>query len=63
MNIVLEEADETRFWLELMRRTHLVQSTEVASIYRLADEIVAMALASRQTARRGLTPEKDQPTF
>ena len=59
MNIVLEEADETRFWLELMRRTELVQSAEVTSIHGLADEVVAMALASRRTARRGSTPDGD----
>ena len=62
MNIVLEEADETRFWLDLMRRTHFVQSGEITSIYGLADEVVAMALASRQTARRGSSSRGEQAT-
>jgi four helix bundle protein len=59
MNIVLEEADETRFWLELMRKTHLVGSDAISPIYGLADEVVAMALASRQTARRGSAPSEE----
>ncbi|MBW0000415.1 MAG: four helix bundle protein [Verrucomicrobia bacterium] len=63
INIVLEEADETRFWLELRRRTHLVQSAEVISIYGRADEVVAMALAARQTTRHNESPEKDRTTF
>ena len=49
INIVLEEADETKFWCELLRDTNVSTSSELDAIRSLADEVVAMATASKYT--------------
>jgi four helix bundle protein len=40
--IVVEEADETQFWLELMLESNLVSSTEIEPLQQEATEILAM---------------------
>ena len=49
--IVLEEADESLFWLELMVESDLVAKTRVDKLLKEADELTAIFTTSLKTAR------------
>jgi hypothetical protein len=51
MGIVLEEADESEFWLELVDECALQGPDRVTKLRAEAGELVAMAAASVLTAR------------
>lgn len=51
MGIVLEEADESLFWIELFEETTAVSNALTEKLKEQADEIVAMAFASLKTAK------------
>lgn len=51
IGIVVEEADETQFWLELLEEAHTVEPTRLASLKREIDELVAIFTASHKTAK------------
>jgi four helix bundle protein len=55
ISIVLEEADESAFWLELLVDTELVTESKLASLRSEADQLVAIFNASRATARKNQT--------
>ena len=56
MCIVLEEADESKFWLERIERKRLSRQLEcVRQAIACADEIIAMTFSSRRTAQTGAT--------
>jgi len=48
--IVIEEADESAFWLEIIIESKLMQAGLVAPLLNEADEIIAIMVASRITA-------------
>jgi four helix bundle protein len=51
---VLEEADESKFWLERIERKRLSRQLErVRQAIASADEIIAMTFSSRRTAQTG----------
>jgi len=50
--IVLEEADETLFWLELLGDSGIVAVVKLRELTVEADELVAIFAASRSTARK-----------
>ena len=50
LGIVLEEADEALFWLELLERTRLIDPQALAPRFREAREVVAIFAASCRTA-------------
>jgi four helix bundle protein len=50
IGIVLEEADECVYWLELLRASGIVGREKLAPITREAEELVAIFAASRLTA-------------
>jgi four helix bundle protein len=52
MTIVEEEADECGYWLELLSESGKVTASKMTSLHREADELVAIAVASINTARR-----------
>ena len=52
MGIVEEEADETLFWLELLEESDLVLAAKLTAIKQEADELIAITVASIETARR-----------
>lgn len=53
MKIVEEEADETCYWLEDLAQSHpKIEKEKLAILYREAEEIVAMTVASIRKARR-----------
>ena len=59
MCTVLEEADESKFWLERIERNRLSRQLErVRQAVASADEIIAMTFSSRRTAQTGATSHR-----
>jgi len=54
MSIVEEEADECAYWIELLVETDQVKAQRVALLLSEVNESVAIASASRITARKGI---------
>ena len=52
LGVVLEEADESLFWLELMVDSRLVSATRAEKLLKEADELTAMFVSSLNTAKR-----------
>jgi four helix bundle protein len=59
LGTVLEEADETAFWLEMIADANLLGAPQVESLQREANELVRIFSASVQTAR---THQRDSPS-
>ena len=51
--IVIEEADESAFWLELLVDAGLVQDRKLKDLRSEANQLVAIFNASRTTAKKG----------
>lgn len=51
LSIVVEEADETLYWLELLKESGLIQPERLRELIKEADELVAIATSSRKTAK------------
>ena len=51
LGTVVEEADETLFWLDLLLETGLVTHERITPIVREANELLAIFSASRRTAK------------
>ena len=51
ITIVLEEADETDFWIELAKRAALVSAKQVEKLQSEAVELIKIFGATRRTAR------------
>lgn len=51
MSIVVEEADESLFWLELLGDANLVSEKELAPIYKETLEIVKIVSKARKNVR------------
>ena len=51
LDIVLEEADETLFWLELLIDSGLLPAARLANLSSETNEITAMTIASLKTLR------------
>ena len=52
MGTVEEETDESLYWMELLIEAEIVESVKLESLMNEADEILAMTVASINTARR-----------
>lgn len=50
IGVVLEEADESVYWLELLKESGLVSEQKLSSLLHEAEELVAIFAASRITA-------------
>ncbi len=53
MGTVEEECDESIYWMELLEQSGKIQSAMLMPLKREASEILAMVVASINTARRG----------
>lgn len=51
IGVVVEEADETVFWLEMLADSGIVRPEKLANLLTEATELVAIFTASRKTAR------------
>jgi four helix bundle protein len=58
ISLVIEEADESAFWLELMADAELVSAVRLCNLRSEANELVAIFNASRITARKALEAAK-----
>lgn len=52
MGIVEEETDESMYWMEVLMESGLAKTVDVRSLYEEADEILAMTVASINTAKK-----------
>lgn len=52
LGVVLEEADESVFWLELMIDAQLITAERGARLLRESDELTTIFVASLKTAKR-----------
>ncbi|WP_370647603.1 hypothetical protein [Rhodohalobacter sp. 614A] len=53
--MVVEEADESVFWLEILNEAGVLSSKKIHPVLTEAWEILAIMAASRKTAARRLT--------
>jgi four helix bundle protein len=53
MGVVVEEADETVFWLELLVEADIVPETKLSDLLSEANELLAIFAASQRTAKGG----------
>jgi len=51
LGIVIEEADETVFWLELLSDSGIIPGSKLRELMAEGNELVAIFLASRKTAK------------
>lgn len=51
MGVVVEEADETVFWLELLAESGVVKASRLSQLLAEANQFVFIFSASRRTAR------------
>lgn len=54
IGIVIEEADESIFWIELMIEANLVKKSLVESLLQEAEEILAIMISSSNSARKNI---------
>jgi len=52
MGVVVEEADESAFWMELLIDAHKTTPEKSGALLREANELVAIAVSSINTSRR-----------
>ncbi|MFH1124834.1 MAG: four helix bundle protein [Pseudomonadota bacterium] len=52
LSIVEEEADETLFWLELIKEMEIIDKTSLGSLMQENDEIIAITVSSIKTSRK-----------
>ena len=52
IGVVVEEADETVFWLELLVETEVVKQGKMENLLQEANELLAIFAASQLTAKR-----------
>ena len=53
LSIVLEEVDESRFWLEFIIDEQLLNEGRVLPLLKEAEELTAIFISSRKTAKKG----------
>lgn len=56
IGVVVEEIDETLFWLELLVETGIVPKKRMAALLAEANELLAIFAASQRTARTQAPP-------
>lgn len=54
ISIVIEEADETEFWLDFIRDEGLIKTDKVDLLQKEAHELASIFIASRRTAQKNL---------
>jgi four helix bundle protein len=61
IGVVVEEADESVFWIELLVDAELIEPERVADLLDEANQLVALFFASYRTARRSQVPRSPDP--
>ena len=52
MNIALKEANETEYWLSLLKDTDYLDEDQFSSLHSACRELIAMLVATVKTARK-----------
>ncbi len=52
LSIVIEEADESYFWLEFIIDENLLRKNQVEALLNEANELISIFISSRKTARK-----------
>jgi four helix bundle protein len=52
LSIVVEEADESLYWLELLQESGLIKPRQLTELLKEAYELVAINVAARKTAKQ-----------
>ncbi len=52
LSIVVEEADETLYWIELLEESGLFKAGQLAELRKEANELLSTVIASRKTSKR-----------
>ena len=52
LSVVEEEADETLFWLEVIKEMKIFQYSKIDALMKENDEIIAIVVASIRTAKK-----------
>src|SRR5271157_4427601 len=52
LSVVVEEADESLYWLELLHESNLIKPERLSDLLNEANEIVAISVAARKTAKQ-----------
>lgn len=58
ITIVLEEADESGFWIELTERSRLLPSKRLKALLQEAEELMKIFNATRTTTKRRVTANR-----
>ena len=53
LSIVVEETDETLYWLELLEQSSLIKKERLAGLLKEANELLAITASARKTAKQG----------
>ncbi len=51
IEIVLEEADETNYWLEIIEEAELIKGEQISQLIKEANELTAIFAATDKTAK------------
>jgi four helix bundle protein len=62
LGVVAEEADETIYWLELLRDGDILPQSKIGDLLREADELTAIFTAGRRTSSRNQTSNSKPQT-
>jgi len=54
LSIVVEEADEAQFWLELLKEMNITNDLSVNELLKEANELVSIFVSSIKTTKRNL---------
>jgi len=52
LSVVVEEADESLYWLELLQESNLIKPARLTDLLKEANELVAISVAARKTAKQ-----------
>jgi len=55
LSIVIEESDESHFWIEFIIDEKLILNQEILELLSEADQLTAIFVSSRKTARKNLS--------
>jgi four helix bundle protein len=58
IGLVVEEADETVFWMELLAESGIARAGQISQILKEANELLAIFAASQRTVRSTSLPMK-----
>jgi four helix bundle protein len=61
LSLVVEEADESLYWLELLQESSLIKPMRLTDLLKEANELVAISVAARKTAKQGTANAGTRP--